>query len=80
VNSNHDKVSSKEQILNVLEHSFNGISTTNELAEAVELSWNTAEKYLLELTLDNKVIRMKKKGINLWVLKNQNIEKVMGIE
>jgi hypothetical protein len=69
VNSNNDKDSSKEQILHVLKHEFHGISTTSELAEAVELSWNTAEKYLLELTLENKVIRMKKTGVNLWILK-----------
>jgi predicted transcriptional regulator len=65
----NDKDNCKSQILTVLKEKFNGISTTSELAEAVDLSWNTAEKYLLELTLDNKVIRMKKTGVNLWILK-----------
>gem|GEM_PF-7025549 len=35
----------------------------------VVVSWNTAEKHLLELTLDNKITRMKKAGVNLWVIK-----------
>ena len=46
-----------------------GVITTTEIANHFEVSWNTAEKYLLELTLDNKVKRIKKAGVNLWVLK-----------
>ena len=45
------------------------VITTAEIASVFEISWNTAEKYLLELTLDNKFIRIKKAGVNLWVLK-----------
>jgi len=45
------------------------IITTAEIANHFQISWNTAEKYLLELTLDNNFKRMKKAGVNLWVLK-----------
>ena len=65
----------------MLENKFNGISTTNELAEAVELSWNTAEKYLLELTIEGRIIRMKKTGVNLWIIKDlKKDEGVVNIE
>lgn len=47
----------------------NRVVTTSELASYLKISWNTAEKYLLELTLDNKIIRLKKQGVNLWLLK-----------
>ena len=45
------------------------VITTSEISSEFKLSWNTAEKYLLELTLDNKFRRIKKAGVNLWVLK-----------
>jgi predicted HTH transcriptional regulator len=45
------------------------VITTAEIANKFEISWNTAERYLLELTLDNKFKRVKKAGVNLWVLK-----------
>ena len=45
------------------------VITTTEIANEFEISWNTAEKYLLELTLDNKFKRVKKAGVNLWILK-----------
>lgn len=44
------------------------VITTAEIANEFEISWNTAEKYLLELTLDNKFKRLKKTGVNLWIL------------
>ena len=47
----------------------NRVITTSELAEQFKISWNTAEKYLLEMALDNKVTRLKKAGVNLWILK-----------
>lgn len=46
-----------------------GVITTAEIANEFKISWNTAEKYLLELTLDGKFKRIKKAGVNLWVLK-----------
>ena len=45
------------------------VITTAEIAKNFEISWNNAEKYLLELTLDGKFKRRKKAGVNLWVLK-----------
>lgn len=45
------------------------VVTTSEIAEKLGVSWNTAEKHLLELTLDEKILRMKKAGVNLWVVK-----------
>jgi len=57
----------KEKILNFARE--DKVITTAEIAKKFEISWNTAEKYLLELTLDNKFKRIKKTGVNLWVLK-----------
>ena len=45
------------------------VITTSELAQKLKISWNTAEKYLLELTLEKKIFRLKKEGVNLWILK-----------
>ena len=45
------------------------VVTTAEISNEFGVSWNTAEKYLLELALDGKVKRIKKAGVNLWVLK-----------
>lgn len=45
------------------------ITTTSEIASKLDISWNTAEKYLLELTIEGKIERIKKVGVNLWVLK-----------
>ena len=47
----------------------NRVITTSELASHFKISWNTAEKYLLELALDGKMVRIRKKGVNLWLLK-----------
>ncbi|MBS3075608.1 DUF977 family protein [Candidatus Pacearchaeota archaeon] len=45
------------------------VITSSELAEFLKISWNTAEKYLLELLIENKIVRIKKAGVNLWLLK-----------
>ena len=45
------------------------VVTTAEIAKHFDISWNTAERYLLELALDGKFNRVKKTGINLWTLK-----------
>lgn len=47
----------------------NKVITSSELAKFLKISWNTADKYLLELTLKKKVERIKKEGVNLWLLK-----------
>ena len=57
----------KEKIINFLKK--NKIITSSELAKFLKISWNTADKYLLELTLEGKVERIKKKGVNLWLKK-----------
>ena len=58
---------SKDKILDFAKK--DRVITTAEIANEFKISWNTAEKYLLELTLDNKFKRMKKTGVNLWILK-----------
>lgn len=45
------------------------VVTTSEVAEELKISWNTAERYLLELLVENKIERIKKTGVNLWMLK-----------
>ena len=66
-NSNNISTKSHNDILRFL-HST-PITTTSEISEKFSLSWNTAEKRLLELAVDNKVEKIKKAGVNLWVLK-----------
>ena len=57
----------KKEIMHLIEKTK--VVTTSEIAEELKVSWNTAEKHLLELTLEDKIIRMKKAGVNLWVVK-----------
>jgi len=45
------------------------VITSSELAKYLGVSWNTAEKSLLELVIDGKLEKIKKLGVNLWVLK-----------
>jgi len=45
------------------------VITSSELARHLGTSWNTSEKYLLELGMDGEVIKIKKQGVNLWLLK-----------
>lgn len=47
----------------------NKVVTSSEIAKFLKISWNTADKYLLELAFDKQIIRIKKKGVNLWILK-----------
>ena len=47
----------------------NKVVTSSEIAKLLKVSWNTADKYLLELLVDGKVERIKKEGVNLWLLK-----------
>lgn len=64
---NNNLMKSHSKILDFIKK--NRVITTSELAEHLKISWNTAEKYLLELTLENKIIRIKKIGVNLWLIK-----------
>jgi Mn-dependent DtxR family transcriptional regulator len=45
------------------------VVTSSEVAKFLKVSWNTADKYLLELVLDKKIERIKKLGVTLWVLR-----------
>ena len=45
------------------------VVTSSEIAKALKISWNTAEKYLLELVIDGKIEKIKKMGVNLWIMK-----------
>ena len=56
-----------DRILDIISAS-QGVVTTAEVASKFKISWNTSEKYLLELALENQVIRVKKAGANLWIL------------
>ena len=57
----------KKEILKLLGNEK--VITSSELAKHLEISWNTAEKYLLELVIENKIIKIKKEGVNLWMLR-----------
>ena len=56
-----------KEIIRLIEKSK--VVTTSEIAAELKVSWNTAENHLLELTIENKITRMKKSGVNLWVIK-----------
>lgn len=45
------------------------IVTSSEVAKKFKISWNTADKYLLELALQDRVERIKKEGVTLWLKK-----------
>ena len=45
------------------------VVTSSEIAGAFEVSWNTADRALIELFIEGKIDRIKKVGVNLWVLK-----------
>ena len=57
----------KEKIIKLIKKEK--IVTSSEVANYLKVSWNTAEKYLLELVIDGKIDKIKKVGVNLWVLK-----------
>jgi Mn-dependent DtxR family transcriptional regulator len=45
------------------------VITSSELAKHLNISWNTAEKYLLELAVEGLVEKLKKERVNLWFVK-----------
>ena len=55
----------KKEVLKWIEKAK--VVTTAEIASSLGISWNTAEKYLLELALDGKLERLKKAGVNIWL-------------
>lgn len=60
-------IQTKKRILEFLREKR--VITSSELAEFLNINWNTSEKYMLELGMENKIIKIKKKGVNLWLLK-----------
>jgi Mn-dependent DtxR family transcriptional regulator len=60
-------VQQKEKTLKLLREKK--VITSSELAKFLGISWNTAQSYLMELALDEDIIRIKKEGVNLWILK-----------
>ncbi len=47
----------------------NRVATSSEISKFLKISWNTADKYLLEMAFNKKIERIKKQGVNLWMLK-----------
>jgi predicted HTH transcriptional regulator len=45
------------------------VVTSSDLAKHFNLSWNTAEKYLMETLIEGKIDRIKKEGMTLWLEK-----------
>ena len=45
------------------------VITSSELAKHLDVSWNTAQGYLMRLLVEGKVIEKKKEGVNLWMKK-----------
>ena len=45
------------------------VVTSSEIAKSLQVSWNTADKYLLELLVEGKLERIKKEGVTLWLRK-----------
>lgn len=57
----------KKRILGFIKK--NKVATSSEIAKLLKVSWNTAEKYLLELVIEGEIEKIKKEGVNLWMLK-----------
>ena len=57
----------KEKVIRLLKEKR--VITSSELARYLKISWNTAEKYLLELVIEGDIEKIKKEGVNLWILK-----------
>lgn len=68
-NAKESLYSIKQQVYNLFKKEDIKILTTSEAASLINISWNTAEKSLLELTIDGKVEKIKKEGVNLWLRK-----------
>lgn len=60
-------IHSKDKLLKFIKE--NRVITSSELAKFLDVSWNTAQSYLMELALNGEIIRIKKEGVNLWMIK-----------
>lgn len=61
------KINKKDGILDFIKKER--VITSSELAKFLKISWNTAQSYLMEFALEGKIERIKKEGVNLWMLK-----------
>ena len=60
-------ISHKEKINELIKKEE--IVTSSEVAKFLRVSWNTADKCLMELALEGKLKRIKKEGTTLWMKK-----------
>lgn len=58
-----------KKILSIIEKEK--VVTSSEIAKMLGVSWNTAERYLVELLIEGKIERKKKEGVNLWLKKDK---------
>ncbi len=64
----NDMVKDKIKILEFIKK--NKVVTSAEISSLLKISWNTADSWLKDLALENKIIRIKKAGgLNLWMIK-----------
>lgn len=59
--------SHSKKIIELIERE--SVVTSSEVAKILKVSWNTADRCLMELVIEGKVKRIKKDGVNLWVKK-----------
>ena len=57
----------RKKILEYVEKSR--VVTSSEIAKLLKISWNTADSYLKDLVIEGKLERIKKEGVNLWMIK-----------
>lgn len=48
---------------------YEKVLTTNEVSKKLNIVWNTADSYLKDLVIEGKLERIKKEGVNLWMIK-----------
>jgi len=57
----------KEKIIDFIR--LSKVVTSSEIAKKFKISWNTADSYLKELLIEDKIIRIKKEGVTIWMMK-----------
>lgn len=62
----HMNIHSKKILLFIKEKK---VVTSSEISKFLKVSWNTADSYLKDLVIDGKITRIKKEGVNLWLMK-----------
>lgn len=43
------------------------VVSSSDVARFLSVSWNTAERYLIELLLEKRIVRVKREGVTLWL-------------